>query len=270
MAMIVAEELGVPVERIQIEHANTASTQYAPASGGSQTVVGSGPAVRAAAADVKRQVLRYAAQQLSWESDELAIDEGRVVPAGDPDGAIALSQVRGIQQEGLLVGVGRRHPHPEGKIPLPFAAQFAEVEVNTNTGEIRVLRILAAHDSGRVMNKLTYDNQVFGGITMGIGFGVTERRIMDPQTGRMVNANWHDYKLPTALDVPLDLSSVPVEPGDADCNTTGARGLGEPATIPTAAAVANAVYHATGVRFPDAPMTPQNILRGMTQSGRRD
>ncbi len=267
MAMIVAEELGVPLERIQIEHADTGSTQYAPQSGGSQTVVACGPAVRAAAADVKRQILDYAARQLNRSPDELVLEEGRVVPAGEPDGAITLGQVQGIQQQAVIVGVGRRHPHPEGKIPLPFFAQFAEVEVNTNTGEIRILRMLGAHDSGRAMNRLTYDNQVFGGITMGIGFGITERRILDPQTGRMVNANWHDYKLPTAMDVPPDLTCVAVEPGDSDCNSIGARGLGEPATISTAAAIANAVCHATGVRFTEAPMTPGNILRRLAESG---
>jgi xanthine dehydrogenase YagR molybdenum-binding subunit len=91
------------------------------------------------------------------------------------------------------------------------------------------------------MNRLTFDNQVFGGITMGIGFAMTEARVLDrSQTGKMVNKNWHDYKLPTALDVPADMISLPVELMDNLANTTGAKGLGEPVTIPTAAALANA------------------------------
>jgi xanthine dehydrogenase YagR molybdenum-binding subunit len=112
------------------------------------------------------------------------------------------------------------------------------------------------------MSRLTYDNQVFGGITMGIGLAMTEARILDKNhTGKMVNRNWHDYKLPTILDVPEAMTSLPIEPADTEANTTGAKGLGEPVTIPTAAAVANAVYHATGVRVTQAPMNPVQLCR---------
>jgi len=110
------------------------------------------------------------------------------------------------------------------------------------------------------MNRLTFDSQVIGGITMGIGMATTEMRILDgTQTGKMVNRNWHDYKLPTALDVPVDITSVPIEMPDAEANITGAKGLGEPVTIPTAAAVANAVYHAIGIRITAAPISPLQL-----------
>ena len=260
MAMVVAEELGVPLERIQIEHADTGTTQYAPVSGGSQTVLVNAPAVRAAAADVKRQVLEIAAAEMSCDAGALVLADGKVTrtdAAGEPK---PVTELRGLQERQVLVGVGRRHPHPQGKIALPFAAQFAEVEVNTRTGEVRVLRLVAAHDSGRVMNLKTYENQVFGGMAMGLGFGLTEQRVLDPQTGKVANANWHDYKIPTAKDIPLEQTVVPVDPHDTECNTTGAKGLGEPATIPTAAAIANAVYHATGIRVTEAPITPMNLL----------
>jgi xanthine dehydrogenase YagR molybdenum-binding subunit len=144
----------------------------------------------------------------------------------------------------------------------PFAAQFCEVAVDIQTGEVRIIRFLGAHDSGRVMSRLTYDNQVFGGITMGIGLATTEARILDRnQTGKMVNRNWHDYKLPTILDVPQHMISLPIETNDTEVNTTGAKGLGEPVTIPTAAAVANAVYHATGVRVTTTPINPVQLCR---------
>jgi xanthine dehydrogenase YagR molybdenum-binding subunit len=260
MAMVVAEELGVPLERIQIEHADTATTQFAPGSGGSQTVVANAPAVRAAAADVKRQILEIAAEEMQCTAADLVLADGKVARADGSGEARPLTGLRGLQQRQVLVGVGRRHPHPEGKMPLPFAAQFAEVEVNTRTGEVRVVRLVAAHDSGRVMSRKTYDNQVFGGMAMGIGFGLTEQRVLDPQTGRVANANWHDYKIPTAKDVPMEQTCVPIDPHDTECNTTGAKGLGEPATIPTAAAIANAVHHATGVRVTQAPITPMQML----------
>ena len=148
-----------------------------------------------------------------------------------------------------------------GKIPLPFCTNFAEVEVNLRTGEIRVLRLLGGHDSGRVMSLLTYENQVFGGMLMGLGLSLTEQRVLDRQKGRMVNANWHDYKIPTALDVPLESTCMPIDPHDTECNSTGTKGLGEPATITTAAAIANAIYHATGIRVTEAPVTPARMLQ---------
>ena len=148
----------------------------------------------------------------------------------------------------------------------PFAAQFCEVEVNTKTGEVKILRFLSANDSGRVMNRLTYDNQVFGGITWGIGLAMTEARILDgKQTGKMVNRNWHDYKLPTALDVPIEAESHPIELEDREANTMGAKGLGEPVTIPTAAAVANAVYHATGIRVTTTPINPMKLIQMLSR-----
>ncbi len=160
----------------------------------------------------------------------------------------------------MVLGIGHRAPHPQGKVALPFAAQFAEVEVDTRTGEVRVLRLLGAHDSGRVINLATYENQVFGGMTMGVGYGMTEQRIVDRASGRVIDANWSDYKVATALDVPADFRCVPIDPHDTECNSVGAKGLGEPATIPTAAAVANAVYRACGVRVTDMPMDPAHLV----------
>ena len=181
-----------------------------------------------------------------------------------PEKAGALGQVRGVQRRGVIVGVGYRGPKPEGKAINPFAAHFAEVEVNTRTGEVKVVRYLAAQDSGRVMNRLTYGNQVIGGIAMGIGLALTEARVLDrAHTGKMVNANWHDYKVPTALDVPADQTVIAVDPHDTECNTTGAKGLGEPATIPAASAVANAIYHAIGVRFTDSPISPAAVCHAL-------
>jgi CO/xanthine dehydrogenase Mo-binding subunit len=161
----------------------------------------------------------------------------------------------------VVIGTGYRGPNPEGKAVCPFAAQFCEVEVNRRTGQVRLLRFLAAHDSGRVMNRATYDNQVYGGVVMGIGLGMMERRVLDSkQTGKVCNANLHAYKIPTALDVPDEIVSLPIELEDRECNSTGAKGLGEPVTIPTAAAIANAVFHATGVQVTEAPINPTRLL----------
>ena len=266
MAMIVSEELGVPLDRIQIEHADTGTTQFATPSGGSKTVPTESPAGRAAALEVKRQILELAADELEVDVAELTLRDGVVLSAKDPAKRVEIAGITAVQRRGVIVGVGYRDPNPEGMAINPFAAHFAEVEVNTRTGEVHVVRYLAAQDSGRVMNRLTYDNQVIGGITMGIGFGLMEERVLDrAHTGKMVNANWHDYKIPTALDVPADQTVIAIDPHDTVCNTTGAKGLGEPATIPAASAVANAVYDAIGVRITHSPISPVAVCRALSQ-----
>ncbi|MBP1607096.1 MAG: hcrA, partial [Acidobacteria bacterium] len=258
MAMVVAEELGIPLDRIALEHADTGTTPFTVGSGGSQTILVSAPAVRSAALDVKRQILQMAAEQLKVDAVSLTLTGGEIRGGPAP---LLLKDLERLQEQEVVVGVGSREPHPPGKVALPFAVHFAEVEVDTRTGEVRLLRLLGTHDSGRVMSRLTFDNQVFGGMTMGIGFGMTEARVIDRNTGRVVSANWHDYKLPTAMDVPPEMTCMPIDPHDTECNSVGSKGLGEPATIPTAAAIANAVYHATGVRVTDTPINPVQLVR---------
>ncbi len=258
-AMIVTEELGVPLEQVQIEHADTATTQYATPSGGSKTVPSDSPAVRAAAVEVRRQLLAMAAEQLKVPLGDLELHDLEIISRSSPSTKVAVTAVQKLQRQGVVVGTGYRGPNPEGTITWPFAAQFCEVEVDTRTGEARLLRFLGAHDSGRVLNRLTFDNQVFGGITMGVGFGMTEARVLDRRTGKMLNANFHDYKVPTMLDVAPDQTSVPLDRPDDAFNTTGTKGLGEPATIPTAAAIANAVAHALGTRVADTPLNPTQL-----------
>jgi xanthine dehydrogenase YagR molybdenum-binding subunit len=259
MAMVVSEELGVKADMIQIEHADTGTTQYATPSGGSKTVPTEAPAVRSAAIHVKQQLLKLAGEDLGVDPSDLRFQGDAIVSRTDGSKKIEVKQISGLKKRGVVVGVGYRGPNPQGKVVNPFAAQFCEVEVNTRTGEVRLLRFLGANESGRVMDRLTFDNQVYGGITMGVGLAMTEFRVLDRNTGKMVNKNWHDYKLPTALDVPPEMFSLPIELRDTEANNTGAKGLAEPVTIPTAAAIANAVYHATGVRVTDTPINPYRL-----------
>ena len=260
-AMIVAEELGVSVERIQIEHADTATTQYATSSGGSKTVPSDSPAVRAAAFAVKKELLQIAANELEVEEADLELRNLTISSQSNPEKKVEVTKLEKLSRQGVVIGTGYREPNPEGKITWPYSAQFCEVEVNTRTGEIRILRFLGAHDSGRVLNRLTYDNQVFGGIAMGVGFGMTEERVLDSHTGKMVNPNFHDYQIPTMMDVALSHKSTPIDIPDTQFNTTGTKGLGEPATIATAAAIANAVSNAIGIRVTDTPLNPTQLVR---------
>ncbi len=260
-AMIVAEELGVPLDKIR------SSTPTPPRP--------STPPPPAAARRCRRTRRRcgrrpWTSRDSSWIRRGAARDHRRTIfdssdltitSSIDPEKSLGLAEVERLNRRGLLMGTGYRDPNPDGTFTSPFAAQFCEVEVNTRTGEIRILRFLGAHDSGRVLNRLTYDNQVFGGMAMGIGLGVTEERILDgQQTGKMVNPNFHDYKIPTILDVADAHACLPIDVPDDEFNSTGAKGLGEPATIPTAAAVGNAVANALGGHPLNAPMTPEKIL----------
>ncbi len=262
MAMVVAEELGVKPgghpdrERGYRHHPvrDSQRRQQDGAHGGPGRAQRCGAGQAEAAGDGGGGVERRCSRSSTTAA-------GEIVSRQDPSKRIAVQELDALKRQGGVVGIGYRGPNPKDKIVNPFAAQFCEVEVNTRTGEVKILRFLAAQDSGRVMNRLTYDNQVFGGITMGIGLAMTEMRILDAgQTGKMVNRNWHDYKLPTALDVPAEITCLPIEPVDTEANTTGAKGLGEPATIPTAAAIANAVYHATGLRMTDTPIHPLQLV----------
>jgi xanthine dehydrogenase YagR molybdenum-binding subunit len=262
MALVAAEELGVKPEVIQIENADTGTTQYATPSGGSKTVPTEAPTVRSAAIAVKQELLKMAAEELGTDVADLRFDADDIVSSKEGSKKINIKDLSELKKRGVVMGVGHRGPNPENKSVNPFAAQFCEVEVNTRTGEIKILRFLGTNESGRVMDRLTFDGQVFGGITMGVGFGMTEWRVLDHgQTGKMLNKNWHDYKLPTALDVPMEMTSVPIEMPDPEANNTGAKGLGEPVTIPTGGAIANAVYHATGIRMTDTPINPVTLNR---------
>jgi xanthine dehydrogenase YagR molybdenum-binding subunit len=268
MAMVVAEELGIDPAAIQIENADTATTKFATPSGGSKTVPTESPAVREAAYNLKKQLVEAASAQQGWTADDVVMADGAVFRRSDPSDRLEVTAIDLLRRRGEVIGVGYRGPNPEGKIVNPFCAQFCEVEVNTRTGEVRILRFLSANDSGRVLNQATYDNQVWGGIAMGIGLAMTEARVLDRATGKMVNLNLHDYKIPTAADVPPDVTSVPVDPGDHDCNTTSTKGLGEPVTIPTAAAIANAVYDAIGIRVTGTPINPVQLAALLAERDR--
>ena len=140
-----------------------------------------------------------------------------------------------------------------------FGCQIAQVAVDPGLGEVVVERVIAVHDVGRIINPLTASSQVEGGVLQGIGFALMEERVVDPTTGAPTNATLDDYKIPTISDAPeivVDFVHVP----DDRASNVGAKGLGEPPIVPTAAAVANAFAHATGRRPTALPLTRQRVL----------
>jgi xanthine dehydrogenase YagR molybdenum-binding subunit len=257
-AMVAAEELGLPLDRVRVEVGSTRYGVFAPVSGGSQTMPSVAPAVRAAAYDLKGKLLELAGDVFEVSPEDLRIADGEFVSL---DGALRekVTEVTGKLGQAQLVGTGSRGPNPEGMRVNTFGCQVAQVAVDVATGEIAVERIVAVHDIGRVISPLQARSQVEGGVLQGLGFALMEERVVDGTTGTVVNANLEDYKLPTHADCPeivIDFIDKP----DPHASSLGLKGLGEPPIVPTAPAIANAVFHATGVRVRHSPITRRRFL----------
>ncbi|HEY3206376.1 MAG TPA: xanthine dehydrogenase family protein molybdopterin-binding subunit [Gaiellaceae bacterium] len=266
MAQIAAEELGVPLERVRVELGDSARGPYASVSAGSSTTPSMGPAVRSAAADAKRQIIEIAAQRFHLEERVLDLQDGRIVSADG--GSWSVEEVTGLLEDGQILGKGARGPNPTGMRVLTFGVQVAEVAVDVETGEVRVDRIAAIHDVGRVINPLSAESQVEGGIIQGIGHTLSEERLLDPQTGLVLTQSLDAYKLPTIADVPEIVTEL-IDIPDEHLTNLGSKGLGEPPIIPVAAAIANAIRNATGADVRSLPLTREEMLRALREAEKR-
>jgi xanthine dehydrogenase YagR molybdenum-binding subunit len=259
MAQVAAEILEIPMEKIEVILGDTATCPYGPVSGGSETAPSVSPAVRDAAEQMKHKLLSGAAAILEVPVTDLNYKNAVISSSKNPEKKLAIAEVVDQMNEAVLTVTGAREANPEGYAMNSFGVQFAEVEVNTETGQVKVLKIVAAHDIGRVLNKKTAENQFHGGIIQGLSYALMEERVMDQNTGKVLTTNLHDYKIPTIKDTP-EIEVIIVSEGDEIINNTGVKGLGEPATIPTSGAIANAVANAIGVRVKSLPITPDKIL----------
>lgn len=263
MAMIAAEELGIPLEAVSVTSADTEVTLDTRSSGGSQQTIGTGNAVKLAAADVKKQLFEIAANELKTGVDYLEIRNGGIYPLGSDKG-IGITDVL-KKAPATITGRGTAGL-PKGVVTFCFAAHFIEVEVDTLSGKVRVLKLVAAHDVGKTINLLGAENQVDGGAIQGMGFGLTEDQIFDKATGICVNPNLVDYKLFTMKDIP-EIHPLFIEPIDP-VGPFGAKGLGEPPYSVPAPAIANAIYNAIGVRFTELPINIRSILEGRNKGSK--
>jgi len=278
LAQIAAEELGARFEDFWVDLPDTdLSPVDLYGANATRITYVAGNAVKAAAAEAKIQILAGAAQKWKKEAGSLEIAGGKVFEKGNPE---SLGDLRDLVAEmhrpmGLTV-IGKGSYHTTG-VPLDpdtgqshvvdlflFGTHVAEVEVDTVTGCVRVLNIWAAHDVGKAVNPMNVEGQIEGGVQMGLGFALTEEIVRE--NGKTLNPSFLDYKLFTAVDMPK-IKSITVEVPEP-LGPFGARGIGEATTIPTAAAVANAVFNAVGVRIKELPMTPERILRGIKEQGR--
>lgn len=262
--VIAAEELGVPLGWVNVQLGASDPGLFAPTSAGSMTLSSVGPAVRAAAADASRQLLEIAGELLDAAPEELRIVDGWIMNPARPHQRITTREIADRVGDFVIVGRGARGPNPRGVMLRTFAAQFAQVGVDMVTGRVHVERIVSVHDVGRVVNPLTAESQVIGGVIQGIGYATMERQVRDQPTGRVLNPNLEEYRVPTVLDVPEIIVRFLDRP-DPTANAIGAKGLGEPPIIGVAAAIANAVAAATGVRIRELPLAPNVVLPALTQ-----
>ena len=267
MAQIAAEELGVPLEQVRVELGDSARGPFASVSAGSSTIPSMGPAVRSAAGDAARQILELAAQRWQKEQRTLSLKAGQVVCSDG--GSWPLASLLELLEDAQILGTGARGPNPAGMRVLTFGVQVAEVAVDIGTGEVRVGRIAAIHDVGRIVNPLGARNQVEGGIVQAIGHTLSEHRLLDPQTGTVLTQTLDAYKLPTIADVPEIVCEFVDEP-DPHLTNLGSKGLGEPPIVPTAAAIANAIRDATVADVRSLPIDREEMLRALAAARRKE
>ena len=266
LAQIAAEALGARIEDVRTTLGDTERLPYTGNSWGSMTTASVGPAVRMAAEDARHTLLEAASAMLDVRADELEC-RGSVVRAPASDRKLTFAEIGEKLGDVMIIGHGNRGPNPEDTALYAFGAQFAEVEVNVETGHVRVLRIVSAHDSGRIVNPRLAESQLEGGILQGIGFALFEERIVDEALGLPMNPSLHDYKIPTLADLP-HIEAFFVPGADTTANHTGAKGLAEPPIIGVAAAIANAVCDAIGVEVTEIPLTPWRVLDALSASRR--
>ncbi len=244
LAVIVAEVLGLDPAGVRVNLGDTRHP-YGPGSGGSQTAASLGPCARAAAEKAREEVLGKASRvdPKAWKAACARMEgDSKTFPG-----------TRADPYQTFVGGVA--------------GCQFAEVEVDVETGVVRVVRVVALQDCGRVVDRLTAESQVIGGVIGGIGYALFEERVLDPATGRMLNADLEAYRLAGPRDVP-DVEAVLTDVANAG-NCVGMMGLGEPPAIPTAGAIANAVFHATGARVRTLPLTPARVLAALEEAARK-
>jgi CO/xanthine dehydrogenase Mo-binding subunit len=279
LPLLAADVLGMEPSDFSILYQDTEAAPFDAGSSGSQTTMNNGRAVVAAAHEVREKLLDLAAEQLEVAREDLELADGQVRVAGAPSKAVRIAELAGSGEQLLGKGSG---PVPEappcdaqgclGRLGMESFLEpqvfthAVRVKVDRETGVVRVLHVAAAHDSGVILNRLGADGQVFGGIVMGIGQALLEVSQLDEE-GRQRNPHLLDYKLVTASDAPridVDWIETPAQDG----GPKGSKGVGEPPTVPTPGAIANAIARAVGARVNELPMTPERVWAAMQTNGR--
>lgn len=264
LRQIVAETLGIDFEKVRATFADTQTTPFAHSTSGSTTTFTSGLAAERAARDAKEKLLEAAAKLLESEPDKLLLNDQIVMLLDAPDIRIPVSHVIRRQPEQTISGEAKLRAGSKNQIINSFAAHFAEVEVDPESGAVRVLRYVAVHDSGRIIHPEAARGQIIGGVVQGIGYALMEEIPMDPDTGVPLTLNLDSFKIPNLIDIP-PIEAVLLDQPDP-VGPYGAKALGEPPLVPVAAAIANAINDAIGVRMRELPITSEKVLRKLQLS----
>jgi xanthine dehydrogenase YagR molybdenum-binding subunit len=269
LAQVVAEELGIRPKEVTVLIGDTLFP-IGPSSGGSKVTGSITPPARNAAHEIKTKLINIAAERFETGAENIETSDGFFMTKDNPDEKVHLKEIlRRMRTEQITATASRSDDYGGfmlGSIAYGElgAVQFVEVTVDTETGFVKVDRVVAAHSCGRPLNISQLESQINGGIIQGIAYALYENRVMDKDTGHQMNANMDQYKMPYAFEIP-EIEIDIIEDYGAT-SSTDATGIGEPANIATAAAVANAIYNATGVRMYDLPITPARVLSALNKA----
>ncbi len=274
MCQIAAEELGIEYDKIAVVASDTKLTPWDYGPGASRSTYIVGNAVQKAAAQAKQILFEVAAEDFNTAPHGLVARDGYIYVRNFPERKIAISRVAAKAQKEKgrpAFGAASYNPstttldkdtgHGKPFGAYVFATQIADVEVDTETGEVEVLKITAVHDCGKAINPLLAEAQVEGGVVMGLGFGVMEKMVVEH--GRVKNPQLTDYVVPTAMDAPPIITKLVERPEPT--GPFGAKGIGEPSLLPTAPAIVNAIQDAVGVRIRELPVTPEKVLKAIKE-----
>jgi xanthine dehydrogenase molybdenum-binding subunit len=256
-AQIVAEELCLPIEKVNVVTGDTETAPWATMSVGSMVLYSVAAAAVKACQDVKEQLKPRAARKLSADGSQIEFKDGMFFVKGNPGKSVSFADLArsagSFRGAGPVVGRGTTGGIPDSPT---LNVHAVDVEVDTETGKVKVLSYAVSQDVGRAINPLIIEGQIQGSVVQGIGWALMENYIFDK--GAMLNSSLLDYRLPTATDVPpIDILLVEVP---STAGTYGLRHAGEPPIIPAPAAIANAIHSAAGVRIQELPMTPEVVL----------
>jgi xanthine dehydrogenase YagR molybdenum-binding subunit len=265
MTMIAAEYLGLDAEKVRFELGDSRYPK-APSQGGSWTTASVGSAIFGAAKNIKAKLLNLAKEQnaspfASENPDEVEMLDGKMFPKSNPDQSVSIAELMGHVGLREITEIYDSKPSEEREKYASSAhgAQFVEVKVDPDLGTVRVTRVVEVTACGKIMNPKASHSQEIGGVIWGIGMALQEATEVDHRYGRMMNASLADYHVPVNADA-LSIETIFVEEEDKIINPLGVKGMGELGLVGIPAAIANAVYHATGIRVRDLPITPDKLI----------
>jgi len=278
VAQIVAEVLGIPIDDVNVINNDTDICPWDVGVHASRTTFVAGNSALGAALKIKAQILQVAAKLLEEDPATLDIKNGAVFSTKNNEKTTPLGKaLRKVHYAlgGKMLMAEYFYDPPnanfdkefKGNLSVSYAygAHGVEVEVDKETGQVKILDYIAAHDVGKAINPLLLEGQIYGGGLQGIGYALGEKMIYEK--GELKNGNFLDYKMPTAKDIP-PVQAVIVETDEKD-GPFGAKGIGEPGLVPTAPAIANAIYDAVGVRIKDLPITPEKVLKALKEKEKK-